>query len=192
VLAPFGNDTLESDILNADTPLEALLDGLQSSADVPSRLRARLLTLTPRQFEHLVARFVERCRGLIQVHVTQGSGDRGVDVIADRPAKPFSRRVAIQAKLWKGVVGRPEIQAFRGAIQGEFSEGMFVTIGRFTSEATEEAERPGAIRIELVNGATLIEELIQNKVGLTSRTVELRVRVDRQGVDEEFFSSLDS
>ena len=44
----------------------------------------------------------------------------------------------IQAKKWEGTIGRPEIQKFAGALQGQRAKkGIFITTGNFSKEAKE-------------------------------------------------------
>ena len=44
----------------------------------------------------------------------------------------------IQAKKWDGIIGRPEIQKFAGALQGQRAKkGIFITTGNFSKEAKE-------------------------------------------------------
>ncbi len=50
--------------------------------------------------------------------------------------------IYIQAKRWEGSVGRPEIQKFAGALQGQRArKGVFITTSSFTKEAREYASR---------------------------------------------------
>ena len=44
----------------------------------------------------------------------------------------------IQAKKWEGTIGRPEIQKFAGALQGQRAKkGIFITTGNFSKDAKE-------------------------------------------------------
>jgi len=46
--------------------------------------------------------------------------------------------IYIQAKRWEGTVGRPEIQKFAGALQGQRArKGVFIRTSGFSKEAEE-------------------------------------------------------
>ncbi len=64
------------------------------------------------------------------------SGDEGIDgnIKQDRLGL---ETIYIQAKRWQATVGRPEIQRFAGALQGQRAgKGVFITTSDFTKEAT--------------------------------------------------------
>lgn len=68
---------------------------------------------------------------------TQLSNDGGIDGIVDQDALGLSR-IYVQAKRYAldASVGRPEIQAFVGALHGnQANQGVFITTGRFSSGA---------------------------------------------------------
>ncbi|PYI40666.1 MAG: hypothetical protein DMF12_12555 [Verrucomicrobia bacterium] len=59
-----------------------------------------------------------------------------------------SIRSAFQAKRWRqNAVTRPEIDKFRGAIQGDYDHGVFLTTGRFTADAEAASIKKGAISL---------------------------------------------
>ncbi len=46
--------------------------------------------------------------------------------------------IYVQAKRWEGNVGRPEIQKFAGALQGQRAKkGIFITTSDFTKDAID-------------------------------------------------------
>ncbi len=106
-----------------------------------------------------------------------GVGDGGVDgVIAlDRLGL---EKVYVQAKRWQGSVGRPEVQAFFGALAGRRArKGVFITTSSFTREAKEYGDQMGE-NVVLIDGAKLTRLMIENGVAVTHyRTVRLP-RVD--------------
>lgn len=93
--------------------------------------------------------------------------DEGIDGVI-KEDKLGLDSVYIQAKRWQNTVGRPEIQRFAGALQGQRArKGIFIT----TSEFTKEAEMYAASiqsSIVLVNGAQLAELMIDHGIGVTS------------------------
>lgn len=67
------------------------------------------------------------------------SGDGGIDGIINEDRLGLDV-IYIQAKRWEGTVGRPEIQKFAGALQGQRArKGVFITTSIFTKEAREYA-----------------------------------------------------
>jgi restriction system protein len=64
-----------------------------------------------------------------------GSGDGGIDGIIYLD-KLGLEKVYVQAKRWQQNVGRPEIQAFYGALAGKHArKGIFITTSGFTNDA---------------------------------------------------------
>jgi restriction system protein len=65
------------------------------------------------------------------------SGDGGIDGVIKEDHLGLDV-IYIQAKRWEGVVGRPEIQKFAGALQGQRTKkGVFITTSGFSKEAHE-------------------------------------------------------
>jgi restriction system protein len=74
----------------------------------------------------------------------------------------------IQAKRWNGVVGRPEIQKFAGALQGQRAKkGVFITTSDFTKEAVDYAAMIDS-RIVLISGSRLANLMIDHGIGVTT------------------------
>lgn len=110
-----------------------------------------------------------------------GVGDGGVDgVIAlDRLGL---EKIYIQAKRWQGSVGRPDIQAFFGALAGRRArKGVFITTSTFTREAREYGDQISE-SVVLIDGAMLTRLMIENGVAVTHYRV---VRLPR--VDQDYF-----
>ena len=61
---------------------------------------------------------------------------------------------------------------------------MFITTGRFTKSAVEEANRDGVSPIDLIDGAQLASKLKELELGVKTETVE------KVTVDEDWFLSL--
>lgn len=111
-----------------------------------------------------------------------GAGDGGIDGVISLDRLGFER-VYIQAKRWQGSVGRPEIQAFYGALAGQrATKGVFITTSSYTPQATEFAK--SVEKIVLVDGARLAELMIEQEVGITSRTIRIP-KLDSDYFDEE-------
>lgn len=163
---------------------------MEAGQDVPpeqgpgweERLRAVLLSLPPDAFERLAQRML-REMGFVQVEVTGRTGDGGLDGVGMlRLGGVLTFRLYFQCKRYQGSVGSREIRDFRGALQGRADKGLFLTTGRFTSDAVREAARPGALAIDLMDGGDVAQRL---------RELELGVHpVVDYTVDEDWFRSI--
>lgn len=96
-------------------------------------------------------------------------GDGGVDGVI-REDKLGLDLIYVQAKRWANSVGRPDIQQFVGALNGQrASKGVFITTSAFSREAREYAESVNP-RIILVDGRQLAELMLDHDVGVTVET----------------------
>lgn len=81
-----------------------------------------------------------------------------------------------------GTVSAGEIRDFRGAMQGRTDKGLFITTGKFSTSAIEEANRPGTTPIDLIDGDDLVEKLRELQLGV--------VPVNDYTIDEAWFLSI--
>lgn len=147
--------------------IEPLLEIQPHKEELLSILQA----LPPDGFERLCQRLL-RASGFSKVVVTGKSGDGGIDGEGILEINPLvSLKVIFQAKRYKGAVSSSQIRDFRGAMQGRAEKGIFITTGRFTQEAKNEALREGAPPIELVDANKLTVLFEQRKLGLKSKIV---------------------
>jgi restriction system protein len=94
------------------------------------------------------------------------SGDGGIDGII-KEDKLGLDVIYIQAKRWEGTVGRPEIQKFAGALQGQrANKGVFITTSNFSREAEEYANIITS-KIILINGEQLATLMVDYNVGVS-------------------------
>ena len=93
--------------------------------------------------------------------------------------------IYVQAKKWKESVGRPELQKFVGALEGQRAKkGIFITTSTFTSEAKRYVENIDR-RVVLIEGEQLAEYMIQFSVGVNvSESFEIK-KIDLDYFDEE-------
>lgn len=111
-----------------------------------------------------------------------GSGDGGIDGIISLD-KLGLEKVYVQAKRWKGVVGRPEIQGFYGALAGQRArKGVFITTSSFTPQAIEFTRSVEGI--VLVDGEKLAQLMIDHGVGVSLRAIQVP-RLDSDYFDVE-------
>jgi len=169
------------------TPQEALENAYQ-------RLRAELETevldlvkkASPAFFERLVVQVLVAMGyggSLSEAgKVIGGSGDAGIDGIIKEDRLGLDV-IYIQAKRWENPVGRPELQKFAGALQGQRArKGIFITTSAFSPGAEDFAAKIES-RIVLIDGPTLSRLMIDHDVGVSPvRTFALK------RVDSDFFS----
>lgn len=111
-----------------------------------------------------------------------GTGDGGIDGTISLD-KLGLEKVYVQAKRWQQPVGRPEVQAFYGALAGQrANKGVFITTSSYTSQASEFAR--SVERVVLVDGARLAELMIDHEVGVTLRAVSVP-KLDSDYFEEE-------
>jgi restriction system protein len=111
-------------------------------------------------------------------------GDGGIDGIIKEDRLGLDA-IYIQAKRWEGVVGRPEIQKFAGALQGQRArKGIFLTTSSYTKEAREFAASIDS-KIILIDGEALANLMIDYGVGVTDVASYLVKRVDSDYFGQE-------
>jgi restriction system protein len=111
-----------------------------------------------------------------------GTGDAGIDGIISLDRLGLEK-VYVQAKRWQNAVGRPELQAFYGALAGQKAKkGVFITTSGFTAQALDFARSVEGI--VLVDGVRLAGLMIDHEVGITSRTVRIP-KIDSDYFDDE-------
>jgi len=94
------------------------------------------------------------------------SGDGGIDGIIKEDRLGLDI-VYIQAKRWENPVGRPDLQKFAGALQGQRArKGVFITTSSFTRDALDFAQSIDS-KIVLIDGDTLADLMIDYGVGVT-------------------------
>jgi restriction system protein len=111
------------------------------------------------------------------------TGDGGVDGVIDEDRLGLDA-IYVQAKRWEAAVGRPEIQKFAGALQGQrATKGIFITTSAFTREAEEYAQRIGT-RIVLIDGRRLATLMFEHDVGVSPRRTYVVKDVDGDYFEE--------
>ncbi|MDD5579279.1 MAG: restriction endonuclease [Methylobacter sp.] len=172
-----------SAIASPDDRLGEALAELRRS--VASELLETLVSVSPTYFESIVLDLLHRMgygASRSDLQRVGGSGDAGIDGIISLD-KLGLEKVYVQAKRWQSVVGRPEIQAFYGALAGQrANKGVFITTSGYTSQAIEFAR--SVERIVLVDGPRLAELMIDHEVGVSARTLKVP-KLDSDYFDEE-------
>lgn len=132
----------------------------------------KLQDLSPSQFERFAGALLS-AYGFTDVSITGRAGDGGIDGHGKLRVGLASMNVAFQCKRWQGVVGRPEIDKFRGAIQGEFEQGIFFTTSDFSDQAQGVSIKKGATPVVLLNGDAIVGLMVEKGLGIQRRPIEV-------------------
>lgn len=170
------------------TPDEILESAHASITDeLASELLSRLLAGSPEFFERVV----------VELLVAMGyggsledagrrigkSGDGGIDGIIKEDRLGLDA-IYIQAKRWQGNVGRPDIQKFVGALQGQRArKGVFMTTSSFSAEATDYVTRIDP-RVVLLDGRQITRLMIDHNVGVSPVASYVVKRIDSDYFEE--------
>lgn len=157
---------------------------LDDEPDWKAELLDILLQIEPYDFEKLARRLL-REEGFVDADVTQRSRDGGIDGVGTFRISLISFRVFFQCKRYRGSVRASDVRDFRGAMAGRGDKGLLITTGSFTSDAKQEAVRPGATPIELIDGDRLCDLLRECELGVTTETKTIEV----VRIDPEFFET---
>ena len=156
-----------------DAPSIDSLGSVEVDADTDwtDELLAALREMSPDAFERLCQRLL-RESGFTKVEVTGRTGDGGIDGIGVLRLNLISFQIVFQCKRYSGLVGSGAIRDFRGSMVGRADKGLFITTGRFSPSAEQEAVRDGAPAIDLIDGNELCRLLKSFDLGVRTETVE--------------------
>nr|WP_315256110.1 restriction endonuclease [uncultured Duganella sp.] len=149
--------------------------------ELAQELLTRVLGCSPSFFEQLVVELLVAMgyggsRRDAGQRIGQ-TGDGGIDGIIKEDRLGLDT-IFIQAKRWQGTVGRPEIQKFVGALQGQRArKGVFITTSAYSAEALEYASLIDT-KVVLIDGKRLSELMIDFNVGCAVATSYEVKRVD--------------
>lgn len=147
---------------------------------VASELLERIFQAPPVFFEELVLELLHALgygTSGADLQRLGGVGDAGIDGVISLDKLGFEK-VYVQAKRWQGAVGRPEAQAFFGALAGRRAKkGVFITTSSFTREALEYGHQVSE-SVVLVDGTRLTSLMIEYGVGVTHYRIIRLPRVD--------------
>lgn len=94
------------------------------------------------------------------------SGDEGIDGIIKEDRLGLDI-IYVQAKRWEAKVGRPEVQKFAGALQGQRAKkGIMITSSTFSSEARDYVSKIEN-KIVLMDGDELADLMIDHNLGVS-------------------------
>jgi len=122
------------------------------------------------------------CRKLLKVYgfkdliVTRAKKDGGIDGFGKLKVGITFLNVAVQCKRWNNTsVGRTEIDKFRGAIQGDYEQGILLTTSRFSKEALGATTKKGAVPIILIDGSMIVDIMIEKKFGIDIEEIPIYI-----------------
>ena len=113
-------------------------------------------------------------------------GDGGVDGVIREDTLGLDL-IYVQAKRWTNTVGRPDIQQFVGALNGQrAAKGVFITTSSFSRDANDYADSVNP-RVILVDGKQLADLMVAHDVGVSAESrYEIKsVDLDYFGVEED-------
>ena len=175
--------SIEAPIATPDDRLGEALAELRAA--VVRELRETLAQVSPAFFETIVLDVLHRLgygASRSDLQRVGGAGDGGIDGVISLD-KLGLEKVYVQAKRWQNSAGRPEIQAFYGALAGNRArKGVFITTSVFTQQALDFARSVEGI--VLVDGPRLAELMIDYEIGVTARTLKIP-KLDSDYFDEE-------
>lgn len=161
---------------------QALLE-LRQAAE--TELIELLGNVSPAYFETIVLDLLHRMgygASRADLQRVGGSGDGGIDGVISLDRLGLEK-VYVQAKRWQNNVGRPELQAFYGALAGQKAKkGVFITTSGFTAQALDFAKSVEGI--VLIDGTRLAGLMIECELGVTARVVKVP-KIDGDYFDEE-------
>lgn len=170
------------------TPEESIEIAHQGLRDqLASELLARILGCSATFFEQLVVELLVKMgyggsRKDAGERIGQ-SGDGGIDGIIKEDRLGLDT-IFIQAKRWQGTVGRPEIQKFVGALQGQRAKkGVFITASSYTADAADYATRIDT-KVVLIDGKQLAGLMIDFDVGVSQAATYIVKRIDSDYFEE--------
>ena len=170
------------------TPEESIeLAYLGLREQLAQELLSRILACSPTFFEQLVVELLVKMgyggsRRDAGERIGQ-TGDGGIDGIIKEDRLGLDL-IFIQAKRWQGSVGRPEIQKFVGALQGQRArKGVFITTSTYTPDAIDYASRIDT-KVVLIDGKHLSALMIDFDVGVSVSASYVVKRVDSDYFEE--------
>ncbi len=169
------------------TPQEALEGAYQRlRAELETEVLDQVKKATPAFFERLVIRVLVAMGyggNLSEAgKVIGGSGDAGIDGVIKEDRLGLDV-IYVQAKRWDNPVGRPEVQKFAGALQGQRArKGILLTTSTFTRDAQEFTLKIDS-RVVLIDGPTLASLMIDHNVGVSPVQ-----SFDLKRIDSDFFT----
>lgn len=185
---PLTHSTDDGEENAIETPEELIESGYRKiRASLQSEILSTLKAVHPSFFERIVVELLVKMGygGSIEDagKAIGKSGDEGIDGII-KEDKLGLDVIYIQAKRWEGVVGRPELHRFVGALAGQGAKkGIFITTSSFTKEAASYTLK-NETKIVLIDGNLLSQYMIDHNLGVSiQNTYEIK-KIDTDYFEE--------
>ncbi|MCD2514591.1 restriction endonuclease [Comamonas endophytica] len=174
--------------ITTTTPEETIENAYQGLREqLAQELLAKILSCSPTFFEQLVVELLVKMgyggsRRDAGERIGQ-TGDGGIDGIIKEDRLGLDT-IFIQAKRWQGSVGRPEIQKFVGALQGQRArKGVFITTSYYTTDAIDYVTRIDT-KVVLIDGKQLSGLMIDFDIGVSVASSFVVKRIDSDYFEE--------
>jgi restriction system protein len=173
----------------SETPEELLESGyIKIKKTLEQEILSKLKLVHPSFFERIVVELLVKMGygGSLQDagKAIGRSGDEGIDGII-KEDKLGLDVIYIQAKRWEGIVGRPELQKFVGALAGQGAKkGIFITTSNFSREALDYSPK-NETKIVLIDGEKLSQYMIDYNLGVSVQNVYEIKKIDSDYFEEE-------
>jgi restriction system protein len=176
--------------VSGETPTENIETAIQQLENsLAHELVTRLREATPEFLERIILVLLGRMGygdGEDSLEHLGGPGDEGLDGVINQDRLGL-QRIYIQAKRYRegNNIGRPEVQKFMGALQGQgASGGVFITTSRFSQDAEDYVSKNMTPRIILIDGPELGRLLVKHEVGVVSLRSYKVLEIDENLFDE--------
>lgn len=160
--------------IGGETPTENIESAIQQlEASLAHELISRIMQATPKFLEQIILVLLGKMGygdGNDSLEHLGGSGDEGLDGVINQDQLGL-QKIYIQAKRYKqgNNIGRPEVQKFMGALQGQgASGGVFITTSEFSRDAQDYVAKNMTPRIILIDGFDLGRLLVKHEVGVVA------------------------
>lgn len=183
------DEDIETEEIAKSTPEEALETAYQRLRDdLAADLLQQIKTSSSSLFEKLVVELLVKMGYGGSRHdagkAIGKSGDEGIDGIIKEDRLGLDI-IYIQAKRWDATVGRPEVQKFAGALQGQRArKGIMITTSSFSQDAHDYVSRIDS-KIVLIDGKRLAQFMIDNNLGVSPLATYDIKRIDSDYFTEE-------
>ena len=181
-----GSAATEAPLETTSTPYERIETAFSELREtLVADLQSQVAKVDPFRFEQVVLDLLVAMRYGDSVKeaaaVTRKTGDEGIDGVINEDRLGLDV-IYIQAKRWKGNVGRQEIQNFVGALAGKkASKGVFITTSSFNDNAMDYATSLQQ-KVILIDGRRLAELMIEHNIGVAE---EHAYRIKK--IDSDYF-----
>ena len=183
-----GSAATEAPLETTSTPYERIETAFAELREtLVVDLQSQLAKVDPFRFEQVVLDLLVAMGygGSVKeaAAVTRKTGDEGIDGVINEDRLGLDV-IYIQAKRWKGNVGRQEIQNFVGALAGKkASKGVFITTSSFNDNAVDYATSLQQ-KVILIDGRRLAELMIEHNIGVAEEHAYRIKKIDSDYFDE--------